>query len=78
MKVHIQNNGDKSHATKVTSVETGEQIYAGRIEMDISGASSHPVTAKITVYEASIDIIADAEIKHVCPHCGRLLEVEKL
>lgn len=72
MRVRIQHdgNGPAGYNTHITDAETGEPLgYVQRVEMDIQ-ANSDPVTAILTVAMPVLDIIADAEIKHVCPCCG--------
>lgn len=72
MKVRIEHDGSKeAYKSRITNAETGEAIeHVGRIELDFNAASG-PVVAKVTVYMPVIDLIVDAEIKHVCPCCGK-------
>lgn len=72
MKVRIQHDGSiaANHNTCVTDLETGKPLeYVMHVGLDIP-ANKDPITATITVAGPEIDIIADAEIKHVCPACG--------
>lgn len=72
MKVRITHNGaiEANHYTRVTDLETGQPLeYVKHVALDIP-ANNDPITATITVAGPEIDIIADAEIKHVCPCCG--------
>lgn len=78
MKVRIQHDGKgpAGYNTRITDAETGEPLgYVQRVEMDIQ-ANGDPVTAILTIAMPVIDVIADAEIKHVCPCCGREQEQE--
>lgn len=72
MKVRITHDGSiaANYNTYVTDLETGKQLeYVMHVGLDIP-ANHDPITATITVAAPTIDIIADAEIKHVCPCCG--------
>lgn len=72
MKVRITHdgNGPAGYNTKITDAETGEPLgYVQRVEMDIQ-ANGDPVIAVLTVAMPVVDVIADAEIKRVCPCCG--------
>ena len=76
MKVRIQNEDGQSYKTKITDIETGKELeYIGPIE--VSGdAGSGPLKARLTQYWIAVDIIAEAEIKHLCPCCGRSVDEE--
>lgn len=71
-KLHIQNDGQPGYMTKVTDAETGKELdwHIFRIELDARGRKEPP-TAIVYCYMPAIDIIADAEIRHVCPCCGK-------
>lgn len=79
MRVRIQHDGKNVggiHAY-VTNAETGELIdYVQSVELEMQ-ATNDPVIARITVAVPVLDIIADAEIKHVCPCCGSPQEDEE-
>lgn len=68
MKVRITNTDGKGYTTKITNAETGEDI-PGVFRMVLIPAG-HAITAQIDAY-ADVDIIADAEVRHICPGCGR-------
>lgn len=72
MKVHITNPGQPNWLTQVTNTETGEDLTKQmRIsEITIRVKDDIPL-AILTSRLPVIDIIADAEIRHVCPACGR-------
>ncbi len=71
MKVRILNETGISYQTKIIDVETGKELtHVGRVDLGFD-ASSGPITARLTVYRPPIDIIADAEIRKVCPCCGK-------
>ena len=71
MKVRIQNEDGLSYNTKITDIETGKDLeYIGYFELS-GEASSGPLKVRLTQYWVAVDVIADAEIKHVCPCCGR-------
>jgi hypothetical protein len=76
VKIRIQNDGQPGYMTKITDAETGKtldwQIF--RVELDARG-SKEPPYAVIYCYMPAVDIIADAEIKHVCPVCGKPVSI---
>ena len=59
--------------TKITNAKTGEDIGGvTRIELTMDVTDEDPMPrALLLVVGPVFDIIADAEIKHVCPVCGR-------
>ncbi len=79
MKIRIQNDGKPSYMTKITDAETGKAIHmVGRVEVNlvIDAGNRDPIPRAImTVFMPVVDIIADAEIKQVCPVCGREKEL---
>ena len=70
MKVRIYNNGQDAHMTQITDAETGKQLDLRVIELTIKVQDGLP-HAILTSVLPVVDVIADAEIKHVCPYCGR-------
>lgn len=71
MKVRIQNDGTAQYNTKITNAETGEDIeHVLRVDIKPLEAQKEMVEAVITIALPMIDVIADAEIRHVCPYCG--------
>lgn len=72
MKVRIVNNGQPGYMTEITDAETGKRLdwQIFRVELDARG-SKEPPTATLYLYMPALDVIADAEIKHVCPCCGQ-------
>jgi hypothetical protein len=78
-KVRIQNDGQAAYFTKITNAETGEDIpMVQRVKLvyDARDRASHPPRAILTVAYPLVDIIVDAEIKHVCPYCGHPVDEE--
>ncbi len=75
MKIRIQNDGQSAYMTTVTNAETGEHITnAFRFELDVSKHKDMPV-AVLYIYSPVIDWTGDAEIKQICPCCGREKEL---
>lgn len=71
MKVRIFNEGQPAYQTTVTDAETGEQVAnVTDVDLHISVHDPFPY-ALLTVATPVVDVIADADIKRVCPCCGR-------
>ena len=71
MRVRIVNDGKHVYNTRFTSVETGEEMqYISEATIHFKADDKLP-TVELTMIHPTVDIIADAEIKHVCPCCGR-------
>ena len=71
MKVRIVNDGKHFYNTRFISVETGEEMqYVSEATIHFKADGKTP-TAEFTMAYPVVDIIADAEIKRVCPCCGR-------
>ncbi len=71
MRVRIENDGKHRYATKITDAETGEpfgHVTSAIIQFDANEGSP---TAILVVATPVVDVIVDAEVKHVCPCCGR-------
>jgi len=71
VRVRIHNDGQAHYATTITDVETGEplsNVTSAIIQLDAKEAMP---TAILFVHAPAVDVIADAEIKRVCPCCGR-------
>lgn len=79
MKIHIKNDGQPGYMTKITDAETGKDLsdwHIFRIELDARrNERNEPPTAIVYCYMPVVDLIADAEIRHVCPACGKPEEV---
>jgi hypothetical protein len=72
MKVRIQNDGKPGYLTDITDAETGQAIeFVTRLELEISSSRKSVPSAVLYVAYPVVDVIADAEIKHVCPVCGK-------
>ncbi len=86
-KVRIVNDGGPWWESAVTDVETGamlNSVIAAEIHIGVispvDGKITHsddPATAILIIAEPVIDIIADAEIRRVCPSCGRPIDEKK-
>lgn len=76
VRVHIVNNGQPGYMTRVTDAETGKELEWSIFRITLAADRKEPPTAFISVYMPAVDIIADAEIRHVCPVCGRVIEEE--
>ena len=71
MKVRIFNEGQSSYMTTVTDTETGEQLAnVTDVDLHISVRDPYPY-ALLTVANPVVDVIVEAEIRRVCPCCGR-------
>jgi hypothetical protein len=71
MKIRILNEDGISYKTKIINVETGEELEGvGCVELNFY-AQSGPIQARITQYWTPIDVVVDAEIRQVCPCCGK-------
>ena len=71
MKVRIFNEGQPSYKTTVTDVGTGELLHSVTdVDLHISVRDPYPY-ALLTVATPVVDVIVDAEIRRVCPCCGR-------
>ncbi len=77
MKVRITNPGKPGHMPRLSNAETGELLDLQITEVTIKAKDDLPY-AILTSIQPVIDIIADAEIKQVCPCCGKPVEDQKL
>ncbi len=74
MRIRIQNDGQHARMTNITDTETGENInYITRIELTMDAKDQMPFAVLYAALPV-VDVIADAEIKHVCPCCGQSTE----
>jgi hypothetical protein len=72
-RIRIVNDGKPSYDTQVTDAETGVPLErVTRVEL-IFDAKDPRVQAVLTIYEPVVDLLVDAEIRRVCPCCGRSL-----
>jgi hypothetical protein len=71
MKIHIVSNGN-ARSTRITDAETGEDLSGHLLvtEIHIDARDTFP-HAILTCAMPPVDLIADAEIKRICPCCGR-------
>ena len=75
-KVRIKNDGLPAYMTEVTDADSGQSIdCVQRIDLviDVTEPSNRRAMpyATMLVGFPVVDIIADADIKHVCPVCGK-------
>lgn len=77
MKVRIQNDGQPAYMTKITDAETGKELDWRIFRVELDARSGNVPTATIHVYMPAVDVIAEAEIKEVCPCCGREQEPQR-
>jgi hypothetical protein len=71
VKLHIQNDGQPGYMTKVTDAETGKELDWQIFRVELDANWKELPTAIVYCYMPAVDIIADAEIRHVCPVCGK-------
>jgi hypothetical protein len=72
-QIRIQNDGKPGYTTQVTDAETGEKLDFQVTEITIKAKDEMPYAILTSLFPV-IDVIADAEIKHVCPCCGKALK----
>ena len=71
VKIRIQNDGQPGYMTQVTDAETGKTLDWHIFRVELDARSDRETQAIIYCYMPAVDLIADAEIKHVCPVCGK-------
>jgi len=79
IKIHVQNNGGPAMDTKITDANTGrelENVSGLSWIVDLNDPSLRNGKITLTLWEPIIDVIVDAEIKKICPCCGREKEAE--
>ena len=73
IRVRIEHDGNSpSYNAKITDAETGAEIQhvkSAELRLDADRGGLIP-RVYLEVYAPLIDIIADAEVKHICPCCG--------
>ena len=77
MRVRIVNDGEPGYMTKLTDAETGapiERATDATITVDFS-VRDIP-RAYITTICPRVDVVADAQMHEVCPHCGKATTIE--
>jgi hypothetical protein len=76
MRVRIQNDSGLGYMTKITNVETGQELeYVTDVSIELN--PNRATQAVLTLIVPAIDIIADAEIKKICPCCGKSMEASE-
>jgi hypothetical protein len=71
-RVKIDYNGGPAWGAKVTDAETGELIpNAYRVEFVLDANSGETPQVKIYAFAPIADVIGDASIHKICPHCGQ-------
>jgi hypothetical protein len=69
-RVRIFNDQRAAYNIKVTDAETGALIEnVSRISFDVR--TKDPMRAVLYIASPIVDIIADADIRHICPCCGK-------
>ena len=76
IRVRIQDDGTSRYGTKVTDVETGASIDDA-FSAIVTMRAGHQTQVQLSVYAPVVDIIADAEVRHIRPACGRENEVPR-
>lgn len=79
MKVRVVNDGTGQWFTKVTDAETGEEIKGIKgitIEHLSADTGRDPIVIQLEVEPDYLDIIGEATIMSICPHCHRRLRLE--
>ena len=72
IRVRIVNDGLPGYMTRITDVETGQEIERVK-EVHFHFDAAKVTIASLVVYAPVVDVIVDAEIKHMCPYCGQHL-----
>ena len=71
-RIHIKNDGKPGYMTEITDVETGKSIeYVVRVAFAFDANRHEEPIAILDVAFPIIDVIVDAEIRRVCPVCGK-------
>jgi len=73
IRVRIQNEGQPGYMTRVTDVETGKElamVKSADLTIRFDASDRNMPVAHLTVYAPVVDVIADADIKYICPCCG--------
>ena len=74
-RVKIYNPGGAGWQTKVTDVETGEEIVnISQVEVVIS-TQGMPTATVYTFIAPEVDLTVFAEQKNVCPCCRQVIDV---
>lgn len=69
-RVRIESDGHLI-GSRVTDEATGARIPDVRSIVFRVDASGHPASAEIEILMPQISVAAQAEIRRVCPYCGR-------
>lgn len=70
MNVRIDSDGTPDRGTRVIDAETGREL-PWVTDIVIHAPLDDLVRAEMTVPLVGLDVIADAVLVGVCPHCGR-------
>ncbi len=75
MRVRIVNDGKPGYTTRIYTEDGRALEYVTEADIHYEASAEIP-TVKLTMILPMTDLIADAEIKHVCPYCGRPIDEE--
>ena len=71
-RVHITNEGQAAWLTKITDAETGEDIpNVQRVDLSFDCRAKEAPIAIIYSMLPKVDVVVNAQVRHVCPYCGR-------
>lgn len=76
-QVRIISDDGIGYNTRIIDTETNEDITAGLRVNSIHIKADEIIKAVMVAYPPKIDVVAEAEIHHVCPYCGREMPEEK-
>jgi hypothetical protein len=76
VKVHITHSGNgPAYNIQVKDLQTGRYLAARSLSLTVGpGDWDEPFKVFLEVNHPIIDLIADAEIRSICPCCGREVE----
>jgi hypothetical protein len=74
-QVRIKNDGKPAFFTEVTDAETGEKIeMVTKLTFTFDAKDRQTPMALLYVAMPVVDVIVDAEIRYICPVCGKPTE----
>ena len=75
-KVRITHNGEgPAYNVQVKDLQTGRYLAARSLSLSVGpGTWEEPFKVFLEVNQPIIDLVVDAEIRSVCPCCGREVE----
>lgn len=70
-RIRIESDGSYGCNAKVTNMETGELIpHMKEVIVSIKAGTQRP-TATLAINVPVVDVVAEADIHTICPHCGQ-------